>query len=302
MTATLQHADATNDPFDFVAPDSLLARSAGLWGYVPANGAAFLLQVMHPTIGDVVGEYSTYGTDPFGRAIRSIDSVNLWVYGEASAVEEGQRLRRLHQPLQMVNSDGERISALNPQPYGWVIATGFATTVWMWPRMFGHELAAADERQLFAEFQQVARIVQIPDSHFPATQADFWPYFNDMVSTTLVNHPVAQDIIRNQLLGAVPRPPMVPRALAPAWYPAGVGIGRVTYLITMSLLPRDVRRTLEIDWTSADSLAAKALWTSLRLSTRYLPDRIKYTPLAYHSIRRAQTIAAIKHRALSSFV
>jgi hypothetical protein len=43
-------------------------------------------------------------TDPAGRALRSLDSVQQWIFGEAAAIEEGNRLRRLHQPLQMKNA------------------------------------------------------------------------------------------------------------------------------------------------------------------------------------------------------
>lgn len=299
MHTPLQVADT---PFDFVAPTSLMARAAGLWGYLPANGAAFLLQVMHPTIGDVVGKYSVYRTDPFGRAIRSIDSVNLWVYGEIEAVEEGNRLRRLHQPLQMVNGDGARISALNPQPYGWVLATGYATTVWLWPYMFGRSLTVDEQDQLFADSRRVARLLQVPPGHFPSSRAEFWTYFDDMVSTNLVNHPVAQEILGSQLSGAGGPPPGLPRLLSPLWPPVGRSVGRALYLLIGSLLPVAVRETLQMRWGALDAVAAEALWASMRVGTKVLPDRLTYTPIAYHSLRRAQAIEDIKRRAATSFV
>lgn len=301
MPVSLTRAEVAESPFDFVDPDSLLGRAAGLWAYVPANGAAFLMQAMHPTIGDVVGKYSVYRSDPFGRAIRSIDSVNLWVYGDAAAIEEGYRLRRLHQPLQMINDEGKRIGALNPEPYGWVLATGYASSVWMWPYLFGRALTTAEEERVFVDMRKVARILQVPNGYFPATRGEFWRYFDEMVSTTLVNHPVAQDIIRNQLLRSPHRPRVVPAALKPLWWPAGAAIGRSLYLLTIGLLPPAVRAILDVEWSAREVAAAAALWASIRVSHKYLPDRVKYTPVAYHSIRRARAIDAIKQRALTSF-
>ncbi|NED61424.1 DUF2236 domain-containing protein, partial [Streptomyces sp. SID10244] len=84
----------------------------GRFTFLPVNGAAFVMQVMHPTIGDIVGKYSVFRTDPLGRAVRSIDSVLRWVYGGTEAINEGKRLRRMHQPLQMRNAQGDHISAL----------------------------------------------------------------------------------------------------------------------------------------------------------------------------------------------
>lgn len=301
MTSSAVHAPTETEFLDLVSPDSLLARTAGLWAYLPANGVAFLLQTMHPTIGDVVGKYSTYGSDPFGRAIRSIDSVNLWVYGESAAIEEGYRLRRLHQPLQMVDGEGKRISALNPAPYGWVIATGYAGAVWLWPHLFGRELTEYEQDSLFADTAKVARIVQVPESAFPSSRREFWTYFDDMVATTLVNHPVTQDLIGSLMTEQGPVPRHLPRGLHRPWAPVGKLIGRSEYLLSIGLLPQNVRDILGLEWTDREAAAAKALWTAVRLGSRHLPDRLRYTPVAYHTLRRAAAIDAIKHRARSSF-
>ena len=62
----LNHRD---DEIELIPPDSLTAKLTGMYTFLPINGAAFVMQVMHPVIGDVVGKYSVFRTDPVGRAI-----------------------------------------------------------------------------------------------------------------------------------------------------------------------------------------------------------------------------------------
>lgn len=43
--------------------------------------AALALQVAHPAVAAGVDEHSVFRTDPWGRAERSLHSLQLWVYG-----------------------------------------------------------------------------------------------------------------------------------------------------------------------------------------------------------------------------
>lgn len=106
----------TDSEIELVPPGSITAEQTGRFTFLPVNGAAFVMQVMHPVIGDVVGKYSVFRTDPGGRAIRSIDSVLRWVYGGEEALAEGKRLRKMHQPLQMKNAQGSTSARSIPRP------------------------------------------------------------------------------------------------------------------------------------------------------------------------------------------
>ena len=44
-------------------------------------GAALLLQVAHPTVAAGVREHSNFERDPWGRLWRTLDFVNVFVYG-----------------------------------------------------------------------------------------------------------------------------------------------------------------------------------------------------------------------------
>ncbi|MCQ7029933.1 DUF2236 domain-containing protein, partial [Escherichia coli] len=52
---------------ELIPPDSITAELTGHFTFLPVNGAAFVMQVMLPVIGDVVDKYSVFRTDPAGR-------------------------------------------------------------------------------------------------------------------------------------------------------------------------------------------------------------------------------------------
>src|SRR5690606_39783032 len=62
---------------------------------------------------DLVDRLSGFRTDPLGRAARSFASVQTWVYGGRTAIEEGRRLREMHKPLSAVDEEGRRHHALS---------------------------------------------------------------------------------------------------------------------------------------------------------------------------------------------
>lgn len=293
--AAVQQSD-----IELVAPDSLLGQLAGQWTYLPMNGAAFMMQGMHPVIGDVTERYSVALTDPMGRALRSLDSVQQWVFGGAAAIEEGNRLRRLHQPLQMKDAAGKHISALDPEAYAWVIATGFATTAAAAPLLLGRPFSEDELDELFEDTVRVARIVQVPMSHFPATRADYDDYFAVMVGGRLIAHPYILAILAEMRKGQVPLglPAPVRWALRTALGP----VFDATYLTTVGVMEPEVREILGVRWTAVDQFRLEAIWTVIRAAYRVLPERITYTPLAYHARRHHECIQKMRDRELKSFV
>src|SRR3954462_5121410 len=85
-----------------VGPGSIVWRYASdARGLITGAGVALLLQVAHPTVAAGVREHSDFERDPWGRLWRTLDFVNLFVYGGAGgAARTGPRARgmgRAHQ-------------------------------------------------------------------------------------------------------------------------------------------------------------------------------------------------------------
>lgn len=202
------------DPEPF-GPGSLLWEQIGLYTSAIAGNSVFILQVMHPAIGTVVDRLSSFRTDPLGRAARSFASVQTWVYGGRTAIEEGRRLREMHKPLSAVDEEGRRHHALSAEPWAWVHLTGFYAAVTAAKYFAPAPLAPEEEQQIFDEFLQLGRILQVPERMLPKSIPDYWVYFDDMVANTLVPHKVAHEVLAQ--MDQVP--PNVPGPLRPAVAP-----------------------------------------------------------------------------------
>ncbi|GAB98468.1 hypothetical protein GONAM_01_00480 [Gordonia namibiensis NBRC 108229] len=292
----INHRD---DEIELIPPDSLTAQLTGLYTFLPINGAAFVMQVMHPVIGDVVGKYSVFRTDPVGRAIRSADSVLRWTYGGQEAIAEGHRLRKLHQPLQMRNADGKHISALNPEAYAWVIATAFPTMTTAAPLVLGREFTLEERKELLRDNRRIAKIVQVPMKGYPETLEEFDEYFDDFIENKLTRHPVAIELIE-QMRAAPPVPKTVPKVLRPAVKKvaaaASVPFQDFNYLTTVGVMDPRVREILGLTWTDEEQRHLEKIHRRLRFAYRTLPERATYFPLAYHARRHHDAIRAMKKR------
>ena len=68
-----------------IAPGSVTWRYASDARAMLGAGAALLLQVAHPTVAAGVRGHSDFERDPWGRLLRTLDFVNLLIYGGPDA-------------------------------------------------------------------------------------------------------------------------------------------------------------------------------------------------------------------------
>ncbi|MGK8503245.1 oxygenase MpaB family protein [Nocardia asiatica] len=298
--AAPQVVSVDGEPIELVSPDSMTAEMVGHWTYLVVEGAAFAMQGLHPVIRDVVDRYSVARTDPLGRAIRSVDSVLRWTYGGLEAIEEGKRLRSLHEPLTMRNGEGRRISALNPGAYQWVIATAYVTTAKAGPLLVGREFTAKELDDLLADNIRIARILRVPMKSYPTNRAEFDAYYEHMVSDVLC----ATDDVRQQFadlrsgdteqLRALPFPfRSLVRALARP-------LLRFNYLSIVGLLDPRLRAMVGVEWSEQEQRQLERIYSVIRFGYRVLPERLTYFPIAYHARKHHRCIQQMKERELKS--
>lgn len=272
-------------PFE---PGSILWEQIGLYTSALAGNCAFILQTMHPAIGTVVDQKSSFRADPVGRAARSFASVQTWVYGGQAAIEEGSRLRRMHASISAVDEEGRTHHALTAEPWAWVHLTGFYASVAAARYFAPAPMTPDEEQQVFDEFLQLGRILQVPERMFPATIPDYWDYFDDMVANTLVGHRVAHDVLK--MMDRVP--PGTPAPLRPLLAPASLVSGRIGRFVTIGTLPPGAREKLGLSWSAADERRLRLLGQAISRSTAKLPERVRYMPIAY----RARQVARAQER------
>jgi uncharacterized protein (DUF2236 family) len=265
-----------------IEPGTRLWEETGLVTFPLTTGAAFALQVMHPTVGAVVGEHSVFRTDAIGRALRSIASVMTWVYGGQEALTEANRLRVLHAPLKST-VDGVTHKALASGPWAWIVLTApyaYETGARYFSR---HPLSPADAEAFYAEIVQLARNLHVAEKEIPPTYDAYRKYFADMLDHTLVAHPTAYEFLAGTR--RVPPPPALPRLFRPLWKAAMDVPGRVQHFVTVGTLPPKAREILGLVWTDRDERALRLLGFAVARLLPVLPERLRYLPIAYEARR-----------------
>ncbi|WP_030064206.1 oxygenase MpaB family protein [Streptomyces natalensis] len=251
--------------------------------------AALTMQVAHPAVGAGVDDHSVFRTDPWGRGERSLASLQLWVYGGEEAVEEGRRLRRLHRTIQGTDAHGRTYHALSPAFYSWVHATGYPVFRYA-QRYLGRPFTEAQERQLYAEWLQVGRILGIHDRDMPQTIEEFWPYYRTVLDEELEQGAVVRELLFPER--PMPAPDRGPRPLLlllrltwPWLYPR---FARLRRFLTIGLMPPEARRALGLEWTAAQERTLRRCGRVVRVAVPMLPERLRYMPIARRARRAAR--------------
>ena len=306
MTATpdldVHRAAEDSGPIELVPPDSLTAEHTGRWTFLILEGAAFMMQAMHPVIAEVTGKYSAaFHGDPGGRAIRSVDSVLRWTYGGTEATAEGDRVRALHQPITMKSSEtGKQISALNPEAYQWVIATGYIVNAQAGRLMIGREFSDDEKQELLRDNRRLARLLHVPMRGYPETQEEMAAYYEAMIDT-LHGTPQALQLIRDLQTGHVEVPASVPKPVAALIRAGLLPALRLNYLSIVGLLDPRLREKLGVTWSAKEERQLTRMYTVIRTAYRVLPDRLTYFPLAYHARKHHECLEKMKQRQQKSF-
>lgn len=280
MPQPVARPDDSPAPARLAEPGGALWEGAGLITFSFSNGCAFLLQTMEPSIAAVVDEHSVFRTDPVGRGLRSLASVMMWVYAGEESLHEVERLRRLHAPLESVDDDGVRHTALSSGPWAWVLLTGmhaFTEAV----KVFGGPDDDADVEAVYAEMKQLMRGFKVAEKEIPATYADFCVHFDRVVTEHLRDTKVARDFIEG---ARRPAPPVqLPRPLHPLWRILTAPLGHFQHLTIVGMVPPSARDMLGVRWGRWQDLQLKVFGRVVGRLVPLLPERVKYFPIAYEA-------------------
>lgn len=289
--------------FTRVDPDTLPPRrpfgpgtrtwdEIGLITFSLTAGSAFLLQTMEPTISAVVDKYSTFRTDPVGRAVRSLSAVMTWTYGGEEALAETERLRTMHAPLNTVDEHGVKHKALSSGPWAWVLHTGtfaFGENAKYFSR---RPLTRAEKEEYYRETLQLMRNFSVPPKELPATYADFEKFFAETVENHLVATQTAYDYLK--VIRTIAPPKQLPRILHPLWRLLADPIGRMQYFVTVGTTPEAARRKLGLAWTESDERKLRVLGWVIACLVPLLPERLRYFPIAYEARRLERDKAKLR--------
>lgn len=266
-----------------LGPESVSWRkSSDIRGFFGA-GYALLMQTAHPTVGAGVRDHSNYQNEPWQRLYRTLDYVNLTVYGGEDAIEVTQRVRAMHKRIRGTHADGSKYHALEPGAYAWVQATLIKAIIDVNQRFVG-SMTPEEHAQLYQEWRGLARLLGVREGDLPADYADFDAYVDGVIESQLELTESAGDVLAS--FRKTEQPPFLPRWTAPLWRLAFWPAGRVLLLVTTGLLPPVLRERLGLKWSPGRERLFRLIgWFSRSLSP-VLPRFLKVTGPDYLRQRR----------------
>jgi uncharacterized protein (DUF2236 family) len=157
------------------------------------GGAAILLQIAHPAVGQAVAEHSDFARRPLDRLNGTLTYLYVTVYGTpAEAAEVARRVGAAHRPVR-----SDRYDARDPGLQLWVAATLYDTAMHVRELVFG-PLREIDAEALLADYSVIATALGVPRALWPADRAAFGLYWNESVASLRVtdaSRRVAQQLL-----------------------------------------------------------------------------------------------------------
>jgi uncharacterized protein (DUF2236 family) len=253
------------------------------------GGRAVLLQLAHPLVAAGVEQYSGFQADPLARLQRTMDLMNLVVFGDRR--EAGEALRRFHAVHGRIRGQitgdagrfqaGTTYRADDPALKLWVLATLVDTSLLSYER-FVRPLTGREREAFYAESYLLARLMGIPPSILPGTLDDLERYVAEMLS----GDDLAVSETCRLLADAVLHPRTNPTASACA---------TLLRFVTAGLLPERLRDEFGLPWDEQRQRALDALSATTRRLRPYAPAWLWQSP----SIRPHGVLALLLRSARS---
>lgn len=248
-----------------------------------AGPRALLLQLAHPLVAAGVGEHSDFLRDPLGRLFRTLDRTLGIVFGSRTHAEACvDAINAVHARVRgrlvegtVAFPAGTPYDARDPELLLWVHATLIDSALVAYERL----VAPLDPRAreaFVAESGDVAVLLGVPEARVPRSAATFDAYVADMLDGPLLEPtPTAR-----RLADAVIHPPL-------RWLPRAAG--DVASVLTLALVPADLRARYGFAWGPVRERIAGAAFRTLRASLPLLPRQLRELPHA----RRTRDLAGV---------
>ncbi len=269
-----------------LGPGSVSARVYGDVRVLAVASRALVLQVAHPVVGAGVADHSDFRADPWGRLVRTLDTVTPLVYGTPERADAlGRDLRARHRGIAGTDHVGRRYTAFDPEAWAWVHAT-LLDAVLTASRLFGPALTPAELPRLYDEFLLAGTHLGVEPTHLPPDLASFRTWVDRMVADRLEDTPAVREVL-DTLAAPVP-PPGLPPAVRRAWPVAWLPVGRVLATSSVAVLPRVLRDRLGLRLGRRQRAEFAVLRHAVRTGVGALPPSARLLPQARRELRRSR--------------
>lgn len=232
---------------------------------IAAGGRSILLQIADPAIGHGVARHSDFAARPLDRLRGTLTYVYAVTFGtpEESAAAT-RRVNHAHGPVRGAGSDGSpAYSAFTPELQLWVAATLYDSAITMHELVYGR-LDEATADRVYHDYAGLGTALQVPPELWPPDRAAFRVYWTERLGrlrTDAITRGVAIQLLR-------------PRR-GPAWLRLAMPLAR---LLTVGLLPAEVRPLFDLRWTDADQRRFDRTVRLIAAVYPALPRRLRHWP------------------------
>jgi uncharacterized protein (DUF2236 family) len=251
----------------------MVARKINREGVVLLGwGRAILLQLAHPLVAAGVAEYSDFNESARGyvrRVRRTVGGMLAITFGTPDQARQViERINGVHDRVHGVLSEpagrfpaGTRYSARDPQLLLWVHATLVESMVLTYEQLVA-PLAAAERDRFCVEAAETAVALGVPPADVPMRYDELCAYMKQRYA--------AGDIV------VTPRARRLAAALlSPPLGPAAAPLARITKLVTVGLLPDDLRRGYGFAWDDRRDRVFRAIMLVVRRTRWILPPMLR---------------------------
>lgn len=249
-------------------PMALLRRYMGDVRSLLPGGAAGIMQLMYPPLGEAVASQSDFFDDPFGRVYRSIPQIWAVVLdADRGGKDRGRAIRDVHRDIKGVDAAGNRYHALEPETFWWAHAT-FTWEVFRSIELFHRGgLGHVDEERLYAETVTWYECYGMSSRPVPPTLAEFRAKFAEVLTDRLELTPAAEATLDMAAEGRW----RLPGTHADIGNPLMRHVGR---LGATGCIPRAVRSRFDMPWSRRDAAQFAAGAAALQAGLGVVPLRI----------------------------
>jgi uncharacterized protein (DUF2236 family) len=277
-------SDATNirsaaEVDGFFPADSMVRRLHGERIVLFSGVRALLMQACEPL--GVIGfaRHSIIFDDPRLRLGRTDERMSRIYFGTAEEAEKtGRIVRAMHRRVHGETTEdygpipkGTYYEAADPRLGLWVLASLADSAVVYYERVFG-ALASADKERYWAEYRRVGELLGLPDDAMPATFADLRAYVDGRLTDGSLwvseeRRDAAKDMVLSPPFSGLRRAAVTP-------------LHEAIKLISVGLLPPEVRKLLGFSWDPAREALLRSALLQLRIGSRFWPDAFRQHPAA----------------------
>ena len=229
---------------------------------------AILLQLAHPLVAAGVADHSSFRSGGLSAVVRlhhTIRAMLALTFGDEAthrAAINGIRTihRRVHGTLPAaagIFPAGTPYSAEDPALGLWVHATLLESIPMVYERLFG-PLTIDERDQYCEEAAPVAVELGARDADIPRT----WEALSDYLARMYASGAIAVSDQAREVAAAVLKPPL-PWAIAP--------VARVNRLVTVGLVPIQIRNQYGLSWSAHDDLRLSSVMHALARGRSVIP-------------------------------